>query len=133
MKIPRYNLALEPYNLLPGENGKYCEFEDHVKDKTKAITKLEAENELLKLDIEKAKDILIQNRSGSNYDSLADAIQDLINEVRKVNIEKGELKELLFKTLYDYAWYKDGLMYVGCGIRTYKKAREKLEQALKEE
>ena len=28
------------------------------------------------------------------------------------------------QALYDYAWWKDGIMYVGCGRKTYKQAKE---------
>ena len=28
--------------------------------------------------------------------------------------------------LYNFAWHKDGVMYVGCGAKTYKEIKEKL-------
>lgn len=31
------------------------------------------------------------------------------------------------QALYDYAWWKDGVMYIGSGIRTYKEAKAAAE------
>ena len=34
--------------------------------------------------------------------------------------------------LYNFAWYKDGRMLVGCGIKTYKEAAEQAERKIRE-
>lgn len=56
-----------------------------------------------------------------------------LNEIKKLKMENERLRGLAERVLYDYAWYKDGIMYVGCGIKTYKKAKEELQQVLKED
>ena len=43
----------------------------------------------------------------------------------------GEIKafyEGARKTLYDYAWWKDGIEYDGCGIRTLKQILEEINE-----
>ena len=36
------------------------------------------------------------------------------------------IKAAMYDALYDYAWMKDGVTYVGSGIRTFKEAVAKL-------
>jgi hypothetical protein len=35
---------------------------------------------------------------------------------------EGRLSEL-----YKWAWHKDGVMYVGCGVRTYAETKREIE------
>lgn len=32
------------------------------------------------------------------------------------------------QALYDFAWWKDGVQYVGCGVKTLKQAQEDFEK-----
>ncbi len=43
-----------------------------------------------------------------------------MSEAEKQAFIKGYLE-----ALYDYAWWKNGVMYVGCGVVTYKEAHRK--------
>ncbi len=48
-----------------------------------------------------------------------------VGEESQEIIEK-HVRDAMEDVLYNYAWHKDGVMYVGCGIKTYNEAREKL-------
>lgn len=37
------------------------------------------------------------------------------------------------KALWDYAWYKDGVMYVGCGVRRYQEVLSEANENEKKE
>ena len=52
-------------------------------------------------------------------------------EFRKVEAENQRLRELCERILYAYAWWKDGIMYVGSGTITYKEALKDLQKELK--
>lgn len=41
-------------------------------------------------------------------------------------IIQKHVRDAMREVLYNYAWHKDGTMYVGCGIKTYKDAEEQL-------
>ena len=53
----------------------------------------------------------------------------------EIKTNKDKLEQVLVtamqQVLYDYAWYKDGEMLVGCGVRTYKDAKETLPERAK--
>lgn len=54
-------------------------------------------------------------------------MQRLEEEYHKSNRQVSELIELCKQTLYDYAWWKDGIQYVGCGTKRWEKALIELD------
>jgi len=68
-----------------------------------------------------------------NLESLPEKNSTDVYEVNEVDKRIERLKEVARKTLWDWAWWKDGVQYVGSCGTTYKEALAELEKRLREE
>jgi hypothetical protein len=55
--------------------------------------------------------------------------KDLIEQIKQTATDINHIQQIAFDTGYetalrDFAWWKDGVQYVGCGVKTLKQILE---------